>query len=199
MAKLRIPDVLEFEMSADEMLRITRWILSNTKQGKARTAVVTMLKELKKGNEALRTMVLLPLTTLTNEAHFDARFAGVRKHFKDIYLGDRATLTQMSCGNVTYALQELTRANAWKKKIGFSRAVEELELLTRDWIANDKELFEADERMLKEINRFLDDIAATSNSKARYKNFKEGAADIEEIYRAMRSRLAKLEELANKI
>lgn|SRR5262249_40049929 len=199
MAKLSIPDVLKFEMSVDEMLRIARWILSNTKQGKARTAVVTMLKELKKGNVALRTKVLVPLAMLTNEARFDARFADVRQHFKDIYLSDRATLAQISCGKVTHALQELTSANEWKRKIGFPRAVEKLELLTRDWIANDNELYEADTRMPDAINKFLDDIAATSNSKAAYKDFKDGAADVEEIYRAMRTRLAKLEELANKV
>ena len=199
MAAIELPDVLRFEVTVDEVVAATRAISRLTKRGKARHALARMLDELKTGNAALIQKVLLPLVTIADKKRFDAEFNKVLEHFKEMYLGQRSTLAEIGSYKVTLALQDLKKAQEWKSKLGFAQAIAKLELLTKNWIADDHELSEADKRMFGEINEFLVDVANTQNKIAAYRKFRAGAAGIERSYRTMQDRLKKLELLSAQV
>jgi hypothetical protein len=198
MAALEIPEIIRFEVTVDEVIAVTQHLSRITKRGKARTALSRMLIELKRGNTALIEKILVPLTTIIDRKRFEADFPQLLSHFKKMYLGDRATLAQIHCHKVTLALEALRKAQEWKVKLGFPQAVVKLDLLTTKWIADDRELYDADTRMLEEINRFLNDIAGAPKALA-YKEFKAGVAGLERSYKRARAQLVTLEVLRAKV
>jgi hypothetical protein len=190
--ELKLPLLAKFQVTVVGVVGPVLSIVPLTKRGQVRTALQTMLVELKKANQALIDQVLVPLMNIRDKKSFDSRFDEIRGQFKRMALGHRKTLAVINCNKVTLALKALRDARRWEKIFGFSDAVATLDRLCDKWIADDAKLHRADKQMLEEINQFLDGVASAPKETA-YKQFKANVPQIEQSYRAMSGRLETLQ------
>lgn len=101
MATLEIPEVVKFEVTVDEFVQVTGLILSQTKAAKMRTAMKTMIDELKKGHERLVEEVLAPLCSIGTSEEFDKDLGETHERFKKQYFGGRPVFLTMNCDRMT--------------------------------------------------------------------------------------------------
>lgn len=201
MPALTFAGVVKFEITIDEIVQSTRLILKKTKNNKVKAALKAMLKELKKGNASLVRTVFIPLYEIDSQQVFDKKFGSIRTKFKKMYLNQRPVLAKIHCWKITKKLKALEESQNWKKHIpGFRRSILRLELFTNQWIANDNALYEADEKLLKEINEFMDEIdSLRKNPKKAFSKLRSRLAEFEDNYIALRNKFAELEVLSSEI
>lgn len=199
MATLEIADFIKFEVSLEEILGAADLILRKTKDREVRTAIKTMFTELKKADKSFVKAVLVPLFEIETQSDFDKQFGRIRSRFKKIVLDGKGLLSQISCGVVTNKMQVLKESQAWKKRIPLvNRSIVRLELAVDNWIANDAELYQADQRLMADINVFFDDIAKQKDSDSRtaFTELKAGLTGIEDSFLRTKKHLAHLEVLS---
>lgn len=202
MAALIVADVIKFEISLGEIIDACRQLLVSTKDQAVRDAVKTMFLELKKGDDALIDLILAPLFELDTQTGFKREFAGIRAKFKSYVLKGRGLLSQIQCGTVTDKLKVLRQSQAWKKHIPLvNRSLLRLDMVTDKWIADDSELFKADQRVQEQINEFLDEVAKKRKSAPTeaFAMLQAGLKDIEDSFVRMKKHLAQLEALSLKL
>lgn len=202
MAKLEIADFVKFEVSLEEIIDACRLLLKNSKDEQVRTALKSMFGELQRGSAALIRDVLLPLFEMETQGAFQRKFGKVRTAFKGFRLHGKGFMSEVHCGIVINKLNELKQGQAWKKYVPLvNRSIVRLELAVDNWIANDAELYQADQRMMTEINAFLDDIAATkaSNPAKAFSELKDGLTSIEDSFVRTRKHLADLKALSARL
>jgi hypothetical protein len=74
-----------------------------------------------------------------------------------------------------------------------------LELLVDQWIANDGELYQADQRLMKELNGFLDEIAKIGNQQQAFNELRLGLKGIKDSYISIQNQFAELQVLSAKL
>jgi hypothetical protein len=201
MAELMLADLVKFDVSLEEIISVCRLILQNTKDQKVRGAIRTMFEELNKANTSLVDSVLVPLQVSTQK-DFDKQFPVIRSNFKKLHLGGQGFLSQIQCGVVTSQLHALIASKQWRKRIPLlNRAVARLELVADRWIADDSVLYQADQRMWDDINKFMKAVAAktATNPKQGFAEFREGVEGVEDTFLQLRKHLAELQVLSNSL
>jgi hypothetical protein len=146
--------------------------------------------------------VLVPLFAIETQNDFNREFGHLRSKFKAIQLGGKGLLSQINCGIVTAKLNELKKSEAWKKYIPLlNRSIVRLELAVDNWIANDAELYQADQKMMTEINGFMDGIAKRKESDppGAFAELKDGLKGIEDSFLRTKKHLADLEVLSSQL
>ena len=202
MAKIELTDLFTFEVSLDELLRITRELLKHTKRKEVRDTIKTMFREIRKADKALVKGVLVPLFSIETQAEFDKEFSRIRKRFKKAVLEGRGFLYRINCGLVINKLETLQKSQVWKKSVPLlKRSLSRLEITASGWIFNDHKLHFADVRLIDEINRFLDSVQKqkASQPKLAFAEFQAGLKEVEDEFMQVKKQLADLKVLSDEL
>jgi hypothetical protein len=199
MPSIEIPEMVKFEITANEIVALSRTIAGQTKAAQVRTALRSMSRELYRANKELVKGVLAPLCGIVSFEEFNRKFDQARDNFVQTYYDARKPmLSEISCNKVSDKLEILKRSQAWKKHIPLvRRSVLHLEVLTGKWIADDGALYRADQSMLDSLRQFLDEIAKikAQNPKKAFRHFEQGIEPIKDEYKALTRLLTDMEML----
>jgi hypothetical protein len=203
MPSVEIPEIVKFEITANEMIALSKTIAAQTKAAKVRTALRLMSRELYRANKELVRGVLAPLCAIVTLEDFNRNFDQARENFVRTYYDARKPmLSEISCHKVSSKLQSLKESQAWKKHIPLvRRSVLHLEVLTDRWIADDGALYQADQSMLDNFSQFLDGTAKMKADDPRkaFRYFEEGIKPIKDEYKALTKLLADMEVLNDQL
>ncbi len=203
MATLEIPEIVKFEITANEIIDLAKTISANTKTAKVRNALRLMSRELYRANRELVKGVLAPLCSIATFEEFEIKFDRARTKFVRVYYDARKPmLSEISCQKVSNRLESLKRSQSWKKHLPLvRRSVLHLEILTDQWIADDGALYRADQSMLDSLSRFLEKTAKikSNNPRKAFRFFDEGIKTVKQEYKALTKLLADMEVLNDQL
>jgi hypothetical protein len=178
---------------------VVKHLSAEAKQQEVRHALKEMIQEVRKSYD-IALDVFTPLYNLDIKQKFTAQFSQTRTDFKTTYLKDINNV-QTHCSIVAQELKKLEKQKGWMKKPYIRRSFKRLENLAGDWIADDTWLASNMENLLKNLNKFLNEVSRLQKGKATnaFHNLGSSPDQFEDDFLAIKNRLDELTVISSQL